>query len=119
MAKSGIPGKAFLFPGGEEDVEADGGEEEGEEEEAGEEVPEAGPDGEGQAFLPVDAEELGIVDGEEDGHQADADFAFAAAGEEQGEEHEKAELAEDIGSGGGTGGFAHILLPQRKAHRTP
>lgn len=70
----------LLVTGGEEDVEADGGHKKDEEEQGGKEVPEPGPDGELKTVFPIDAEELGIVNGEQDCHQADADLAFTLGG---------------------------------------
>lgn len=77
----------------EQEEEADDTNQQDYQDREGEEIVPACLEGQPEAFFPVETEHLVVVDREKDGHKADADLSLVFAGQEQGEEHEEAELA--------------------------
>ena len=82
-------------------------------------VPDAGTDGEAEALFPGLAQPLAKVDQHHACHDRQADGFALAEGEDHREEHEEAELAEDVGRRRRDCRHAHPVPSERDAEGEP
>ena len=60
-----------------------------------------------------------VIQDQQGKYQENADLRTFPEGEQQGEQHEKAELTQDVGRAGGISRHAQLLPSQRDSHRQP